>query len=434
MATEKEKQMENKTPTIQSIKIPKYKIDLLKKAIEKLNRKARKLECEPMVLEFTETTPFKTDIHPITGNKMLSEMVIEMVIATLTYIIPNIDGWELIAKMDIFSSDNGSEVLISAVPNKKIPEQYQNLDKIHCDHCGYNRMRNHSILIRNMETSEYMQVGSTCVKDFFNGNDPQSALFMSSILLHGIVGGISDEDSFGGRWSESNGFDIETVLLVTAASIKKFGWMSKSKADTYMCQSTSDHVFDNLMPYPKMPEDNFVHPDDDDKILVEKAIEYWVNVNATNNDYLMNCQKLLKLGYVPFKFMGYACSMISTYQREMEFIAKREAAKTTTEPSNYVGNLGERLKGITVNVIFVKEIASDWGCSVLYTFQDVLGNIYKTFYSGSGWSAQKDDKIIIDGTVKKHDEFKGEKQTMLNRVSAKKAPSEAFTADEFKVV
>jgi hypothetical protein len=123
------------------------------------------------------------------------------------------------------------------------------------------------------------------------------------------------------------------------------------------------------------------------------------------------------MGYVPSKFMGFACSMVSTYLREME----KTAVKADMPESNYIGQIGDRLKRVQVKVLYTKNIESEWGVSTLYGFQDSLGNIYKTFYSGSNWSANKDDVLFIDGTIKKHDEFNGSKQTMLNRVAASAA-------------
>ena len=396
--------------------IPTYNMENLKKAIAKLNRKAVKLGCEEMKLTFAETAPFVSIVHPITGHKLVNPIIIEQVEATLEYEIPTLDGWELIAKLDIYTSETGTVVLVSAVPEKEVPEFYKNLDSINCDHCGWNRYRNHSILIRHMETGEYKQVGSTCVKDFFAGNDPKGFMFIASIKFDTIVHGLK-EDGFSSCGYNYTGYDLMETLIVTAAAIKKWGWLSKGKSYHYSQPSTADHVLDNLNPHPKMAEYNKCFASDDDKVTAEATLEFWKNVNPENNDYLLNCTKLVKMGYVPSKFMGFACSMVSTYLREME----KTAVKADMPESNHVGQIGDRLKRVQVKVLYTKNIESEWGVSTLYGFQDSLGNIYKTFYSGSNWSANKDDVLFIDGTIKKHDEFNGSKQTMLNRVAASAA-------------
>lgn len=403
--------------TIEKKIIPTYNVENLKKAIAKLNRKAVKLGCEEMKLTFAETAPFVSIVHPITGGHLVNPIIIEQVEATLEFEIPTLDGWELIAKLDIYASETGTVVLVSAVPEKEVPEMYKNLDSINCDHCGWNRYRNHSILIRHMETGEYKQVGSTCVKDFFAGNDPRGFMFVASIKFDTIIGGLKEEDGFGSNGYNYTGYDLMETLTMTAAAIKKWGWLSKSKSYHYSQPSTAEHVLDNLNPHPNMPISDKCFISDDDKATAEATLEFWKNVNPENNDYLLNCTKLVKMGYVPSKFMGFACSMVSTYQREME----KNIVKADMPESNHVGQVGDRLKRVQVKVLYAKNIESDWGVSTLYGFQDSLGNIYKTFYSGSNWSADKDDVLIIDGTIKKHDEFKGSKQTMLNRVAASAA-------------
>jgi hypothetical protein len=407
-----------------------WKVDYLKKAIDKLNRKAAKLGCDPMVLTFGPADPYKTAVHPITGHKLVNPMVIERVTATLDYEIPNIDGWELVAVLDIYSTENASEVMVSAVPDMIVPDEYKNLDRISCDHCGHNRYRKKSILIRNIETGEHKQVGSTCVKDFFNGNDPKGFMFMAGILFDHLVANISDEECFKGGRFNAGGFEFLEVLNTTAAVVKKFGFTSKKAAWDYGYQSTADRVWDNLCPPPHMTADDYAEATEADLELAKKTLAYFTDIDAGNNDYLLNIKKIISLGFVPFKYMGFACSMVSSYQRAVEKEAIYKAKKKLGENSVHVGQIGERLRDIQVKVLSTRDIESDYGLSVLYTFQDDAGNLYKTFYSGSSWSADVDDVLLITGTVKKHEDFRGTKSTMLNRVAASAA---AFSDDEFAV-
>jgi hypothetical protein len=131
--------------------------------------------------------------------------------------------------------------------------------------------------------------------------------------------------------------------------------------------------------------------------------------------------------------MGFACSMVSSYEREMTKKAKAEA-DAKLPPSNWVGEIGQRIKDVRVKVVFTREFDGAYGLTTLYVMKDALGNDYKTFYSGSSWSAEKDDELLITGTIKKHEEYKGKKSTMMNRVVAKDAPAaEAISAEEFSM-
>jgi len=152
--------------TTESIDIPVYKISYLEEKITKLNRKAVKLGCDPMVLTFDNNHTIEYTEHPITGRVLLTPMVVEMVTATLDFEIPSIKGYSLVATLDIFpdiagDSSKRKKVLISAVPDKVVPTEYKNKTDIHCEHSGYIRNRHHSVLLE--KNGEYIEVGSTCV-------------------------------------------------------------------------------------------------------------------------------------------------------------------------------------------------------------------------------------------------------------------------------
>lgn len=396
--------------------IAESKVENLKREIARLNRKATKLGTAPLVLTIEDHEPLVLKRHPLTQAPLLNEWVIGQKKAILEYEIPTLDGWELIARLDIVENT----VFTLTVPGKEIPEQYQNLEKIDCDHCGHNRRRNHSILIRHTETGEYKQVGSTCVKDFFAGNDPEKFLFASQINFHSICSGLEEDDYYeGGHGGHFYGAKIENVLAYTSAAIKKWGWVSKAKANDTGYRPTADDVAQNIFwPESIKEKEDQITPEDKDYDRAKAALKWWETVEP-KNDYLRNCLKLLTLEFIPVKFFGFACSILPTAERELEKAAG-EARKAKENKSNHLGNAGDRLKDIKATVIFVREFDGDWGVNVLYTFVDEHGNILKTFYSGSSWEADKGDQVVLDGTVKKHDEFKGEKQTMLNRVKVRK--------------
>lgn len=431
--------MNNENIITEIVDIPVIKKSYLEKAIEKLNRKAVKIGCAPMTLTFDNEHVVEQKKNPITGVKMK----LEMVTATLNYIIPIIEGYELIARLDIYPTVNEAEVMVSAVPEKIIPAKYQNANSIQCDHCGWKRNRNHSILLQHVESGEYKEVGSTCVKDFF-GLDPRGFMMMASINFEDIVGSIDDDKVFGDAGGGIWAYETEDVLSFAAASIVKWGWLSKGKAwelnrkydASYV--STAAHVSENLNPHPKMKESDMVDVVTEDIELAKKTIEYFTNLDPKHNDYLINCCKLIRIGYVPGKHLGIACSMITAYQRGVakeEERAAKQAKEDAMPDSEFQGEVKERLKGIQVTVTYKRYFENDFGGNHLYSFIDALGNVYKTFYSGYGWSCEVDEKVVIDGTVKKHNEFNGKKETMLNRVAVKAVPENAdtFTAEEFKV-
>lgn len=86
--------------------------------------------------------------------------------------------------------------------------------------------------------------------------------------------------------------------------------------------------------------------------------------------------------------------------------------KQERKKSGFVAEEGERIE-FEADVLFTKIIDGRWGRSQLIIFKDDNDNKFKWFSSGD-WT-QKGKRIKIRGTVKDHEEYKGEKQTVLTR-------------------
>ena len=120
---------------------------------------------------------------------------------------------------------------------------------------------------------------------------------------------------------------------------------------------------------------------------------------------------------------------------EAERKAKEAEIQAKRALSQYVGNVGDKLE-IAVTVIYEAEYEvpsfKGWGTDHIkvYGMEDENGNaiIWKTtgrltkehVYDEYGHTetlyAHKGDKLTIKGTIKEHNEYKGQKQTLLNRV------------------
>lgn len=108
-------------------------------------------------------------------------------------------------------------------------------------------------------------------------------------------------------------------------------------------------------------------------------------------------------------------------KREAERIAREQAEAARKAISQHVGNVGDRISAeVTLErKINVEVPAFGFGTQwmTIYTFSDHDGNklVWKT--SGSlGRCVDEGEAITIKGTIKKHGEYKGEKQTELQRV------------------
>jgi hypothetical protein len=424
--------------TSETIEIQQDRKGYLIEKIEKLNKKARKLNCPEMVLTFgAERIRYElqdgrhldkadydnlvgdlnnpnSSFRPLATNLTVKRTYI-LIETTLDYEIPIIDGWELICTFDIEEiPDEEPMVLTSKVPDKTIPAEFLNKTEIHCDHCGWNRRRHHSMLMRNIESGEFKEVGSTCIKDFF-GHSPRNFLWMAQISFSDIMSQI--ERDHGGAGNFNNyAYDFGTFMGMTAACIREYGWRSRGVAYEHGGCSTSDYVTEQLNPPTRLPRDwKWIEITDEDKELAKATIDHFLALDPEDNDYLVNCCKVAKLGYVPVKQIGVACSMVQTYKKHNKLVQEKAARPV----SNWVGEVGDKLADIIVTCVYETYVESQFGTSHLFIFVDADGNKYKTFYSGHTWNAKSDGSIYnLKGTVKKHEEYKGDKSTMLTRCKA----------------
>ncbi len=79
--------------------------------------------------------------------------------------------------------------------------------------------------------------------------------------------------------------------------------------------------------------------------------------------------------------------------------------------SNFVGSIGDRIE-VVVTVQFCMGFDGFYGTTYINTMVDAEGNIY--VYKGKRL-ASKGDHIKLKATIKDHSEYKGAKQTVVNR-------------------
>jgi len=86
---------------------------------------------------------------------------------------------------------------------------------------------------------------------------------------------------------------------------------------------------------------------------------------------------------------------------------------STMKDSVWIGEVGERLRKIPAKIVGKKEINSNYGLSTLYTFES--GNSVLCWFTSSYKDVEIGDSILLSGTIKSLNDYKGQKQTMLSR-------------------
>ena len=92
----------------------------------------------------------------------------------------NYDNWEFVATLQHLPT--GENIIRSISKDSDIPPQYRSNDSI-CEHCKVNRYRKDTYLVYHIHKNTYMQVGSSCIKDFLGGNSPDNILLVTRYLF-----------------------------------------------------------------------------------------------------------------------------------------------------------------------------------------------------------------------------------------------------------
>jgi hypothetical protein len=134
--------------------------DELERRIERLDRRARKLGCEPIGL-------LDTGERDSTGAFVV-----------LCGKAPRLASWTPAA---IVSHRLGTTIVrpVGAAGGGLDPARFADPG---CEHCGLRRRRAETFIVIHQQTREARQVGSGCVRDFVGGHDPQRACRQAEYL------------------------------------------------------------------------------------------------------------------------------------------------------------------------------------------------------------------------------------------------------------
>lgn len=330
----------------------------------------------------------------------------------ITGTAPRYGNHEFLASVELTDAGN----IVDTRPGvTDLDERFRHSDG-YCDHCKTARKRNEVFVVRDIYTRQQLQIGRNCLHDYLGLDNPASIAQRFAFY----AGFTEFEGCYGrARWDAS----LSGVMSLAAVCVRLFGWCSKAQAELNQGESTLGHVSCVLFPSPR-PTDRerarIAHIKNnrtaDDYVTADKVIDWVRNAMPARSDYDNNL-KVLCSGDVIYeeKRLGLIVSAISAYTRAMEFKAKREVQGQDDAKSQHVGELKQRLRGVLVTLKDQRVIGSnDWGDRVLCKFVDGAGNVLK-WITGEGTGFKVGEQMLLTGTVKGHDEWNGNKETLLSR-------------------
>lgn len=387
--------------------IPSYKRKQILNKIEGLNNRIAGMNGQR--IEYTTSIDYETTI-----NINDADMLVKVFDIDVTNPVVSLNGWSFLA---ITEHSKKGNIILKKLYDVEIPEQYQNSDT-YCEHCNTNRYRKYTYLVYNNDTKEIHQVGSTCLTAYL-GFD--ASLLMAHAELFTHLKTIMDDDRERGRMVK-RGVETQTVenfLKLAIVTIEKYGYVSAKKAREYYANGNElheDSIYHNAtgytvwgINYNKKYWKNELEEAKTDRVneIYTKIIE-WVKGLETKSDYIRNIQILVDRDYVTYKTATTAASIVGVYNMNLQK-NKVEDKKV----SNWFGTIKER---IDVDLILKRKtpFESKFGISNCYMFETQEGNVAILFTAAV--ELEEGKRYVGKATVTKHTEYKGLKQTVINRV------------------
>ena len=326
------------------------------------------------------------------------------------------DGWEFVAVIDHAESGN---IIRQYNTELNIPDRYFHTAPI-CEHCKTKRNRKDTYLIHNVNTDEWKQVGKTCLTEFTNGMDADEIARYISLFDTVIAG----NNVTIGAGNVTYYFKTLEVLQFAFETIKHFGYQKNSEFEerpTRLRCMQYYNLHHGMTQYmgtreieqcrEEMLSVNFNAYAKSNVDKAQAAIEWASNVDTKNNSYLNNLSVICNSQYCASRNLGFLVSLVPTYLRHLE--SAKLAENSTEYNSEFVGAPGDKVSfsPCSITCVYSNEFGY-YGPTYMYKITDKDNNVYM-------WSTSKqiniDNRYEVSGVIKKHEEYKGVKQTWLIR-------------------
>lgn len=303
---------------------------------------------------------------------------------------------------------DGSKNMIHLIDKSITVPQSWTTVKGKCEHCNSNRQRKKTVMLMDVE-GNCKQVGTSCIKDF-TGIDASDIISIyadtQSILIKDMVY-ISDRMPTS-RYTNTTNYLAHCIDIINKEGYQK----DETKIKAYETAKCNNHLTESAQKKAIEIIDffaQFENIEDMQKLLKSETSFYWNIATALQNEYT--------------KMSGFIAYALIAYNKAVEIISKNQITETVKTTSQYQFNINDK---ITISVEYIHsfsyETSYNGGYSstlqFIHIFKDDNGNVYK-------WNTSKyidveyGNTLTLSGTVKEHQEYKEEKQTVLTRCKIK---------------
>lgn len=352
-----------------------------------------------------------TRIIRANGNfypNMAQSTMITVVEAVITGEPACYEGYEFLAKVEALPGADGvTNWVVSTAPGVEANVDRSVLVDGYCDHCKVTRPNRRKLyLVREVATGQIIQVGSTCIKDFLGWS--AMPVWISEEQVRDSIGFERTPDFFP---------TAHLVALSLAIASVSGGFVPKSCFDkvptadaviTYLCGRGKEA--DNLRHAISPLVDQF---EKQAGPIMESVAE---NLRASGGEFAANMLAVLDAEAISMRQLGLAAAVVSVHEKMLGAQYKKQAKAVIV--TQWLGQVGEKKVPLTGVVTRIREF-DGYAYNSVKRMVEVTGgpHVAVTFTEAMwAWDIEEGQQVAITGTVKKHDEFNGTKQTEMIRV------------------
>jgi hypothetical protein len=340
----------------------------LRERIERIDRRARRLGTGPVLLEDTGRLERGHAIVALRGET------------------PCLEGWRLAAVVD--HGGAGAPLLAPSSARWREPQ---------CDHCHATRKRKETFLLLADDDRTVRQVGSSCLRDFLGGHDPERLCRQAEYPL---LAGAALPGAAGGAGVEPQAtLELEAFLAHAARAVRRAGWTSRAAA-TDETPASADQAEASLERHaPLEPADR----------RLARGTLAWARellpLKRNPSGFERDLVAVVGESWITRRERGLICAAV--------MIRRRELARARSR-SRHQGCIGDELEVVgLVEHVFARP-SSRWGHVHHAVLRDLDGNRYRC-WSSRPLPIEEHRAYRISGRVTAHDEQRGELETVLTR-------------------
>lgn len=388
----------------QTFSIPEYNLPKLDELSAKLLKRAKKLGFEPITIT---KTGFKDEAVKEDGV----ERIVRFIDVSVSGETPRIKGWKFVATIEHTTEGN----IYHGFSNTQIPAHFRNSEPV-CEHCKKIRNRKDTYIIENDE--QFMQVGRSCLKDFFGREDVyQLADWLQSIQIFLSDLKEVEEDKELGYGKVATRVWLKTFLsYVVMVMERNRGFVTGTMVRELKAKvSTANEAINEMFPAPNYKPQ---YPTEEQKQKADEKLEwareYLEAKGDTRNDFEHNLYVVIKSESLELRTAGIAAYLVPLHARIVGEQIERSKRK-----NEFFGNVGERIELV---LKYIRSVTFDtmYGPKTIITFRDLEGRTFSWGGTGGAISeilnCEPDTEIRVKGTIKEHSVYKDTNQTVLTRV------------------